>query len=248
MKLLMLVPSRERPGNISRLIQTMEATCQGQTELVVGVDSDDPTLSQYPQPAPGAPFWYVKKSGLRQVVAWVNFLAAEYAGLYDAVGHVGDDNVFNTPGWDLAIADALEKTPFAFGNDQYPRPPGSLCCHIFCRSEVVARLGYLGPPSLRHMYVDPVWMAWGKATGITYLHDVNIEHLHYSNGKAGYDASYAASTSMMQPDFTAYVEYCKPGQDGQSRLNQDILKIDPDGRQYTDEELAIFQQGLSIQW
>ncbi len=180
---------------------------------------------------------------MRQVVAWVNYLAREFAGQFDAIGHVGDDNIFKTPGWDLEIARALEKTPFAFGNDLYPRPPGSLCCHIFCRSEVVARVGYLGPPALKHMYVDPVWMAWGKATGITYLHDVHIPHLHYTTGQASFDTSYAASTGAMGEDFAAYAEYCRSGQ-----LNADILKIDPEGRQYTPRELAIFQQGLCIPW
>lgn len=243
MRTLLAVPSRERPGNIDRLISTMAAMCQGETKLVVGLDTDDPRRRQYPQAAPGGPFFYEVQSGMRQVVAWINYLAVKYAGEYDIIGHVGDDNVFQTPGWDLAIADALTKTPFAFGNDLYPRPPGSLCCHIFARSEVVTRLGYLGPPVLRHMYVDPVWMAWGKATGITYLHDVHIEHLHYSNGKGSYDNSYAASTAMMTPDFLAYGEYCRSG-----RLNEDIRKIDPAGRQYTPEELAIFQQGLAIPW
>jgi hypothetical protein len=236
--IVLAVPSRERPGNIARLWDTMEKTCRAGTELVVGLDEDDPALLQYPAgPA------YRVRSGLRQVVAWINELAVPLAREYRYIGHVGDDNVFKTVGWDVRVREALEKTPFAFGNDLYPRPPGSLCCHIFCRSEVVTALGYLGPPCLRHMYVDPVWMAWGKATGITYLHEVIIEHLHFTAGKSPYDLNYASSAACMGSDFEAYREYCRSGQ-----LNADARKIDPAGRQYTPDELRIFQQGLSIPW
>jgi len=41
-----LVPS-QRPQNIARLAQTMSATCQGDTALIVGVDADDPKLGEY---------------------------------------------------------------------------------------------------------------------------------------------------------------------------------------------------------
>lgn len=229
MRMILLVPSRGRPHNITRLVQSMQDTCQGETRLAVGLDRDDPALPLYPSIVPHR---YEVRSGMRQVVAWINHLAVQFAGECDAIGTVGDDNVFRTPGWDLRIAEALERTPFAFGNDLYPRAPGSLCCHVFCRSEIVARLGYLGPPQLRHMYVDPVWMAWGQAAGITYLHDVIVEHLHYTNGKAAYDPSYAASVGFMGADESAYREYCRSG-----RLNADIRKIDPAARQYSGAEL-----------
>jgi hypothetical protein len=153
-ELLLAVPSRGRPHNIERVAGTLKETCQADTTLIVGLDEDDPTREQYP------------------------------VGIdYQVVGSVGDDNVFRTPGWDLRIMEALQETPFAFGNDQYPsREPGTLSCHVFMRSEVVQKLGYFGPPSIAHMYVDVTWMAWGTACGITYLHDVLIPHLHYTTG------------------------------------------------------------------
>jgi hypothetical protein len=129
---------------------------------------------------------------------------------YRFIGTIGDDNVPLTDGWDVAVMEALEKTPFAFGNDRYPlRPPGSLCCHIFTRSEVIAALGYLGPKSLRHMYVDDVWMAWGNACGITYLDDVIIEHQHYTTGQALVDETYIRAAAMMQSDQMAFEAYCR---------------------------------------
>ena len=200
----LVVPSRERPENIARLWDIMEKTCRAGTVLVVGLDEDDPMRDQYLPLATNQ-----VRSGLRQVVAWINELAVPLAKEYRFIGNVGDDNVFRTVGWDAHIREALEKTPFAFGNDLYPgRAPGSLCCHIFCRSEVVTALGHLGPRCLRHMWVDNVWWLWGQAVGITYLDDVRIPHLHYTAGLAPYDRSYAASTSLMAADSAAYREYC----------------------------------------
>ncbi len=49
-KIGLFVPSRERPQNIGRLAQTMRDTCQGDTTLIIGLDTDDPTRPQYPEP------------------------------------------------------------------------------------------------------------------------------------------------------------------------------------------------------
>jgi hypothetical protein len=227
--LLLVVPSRGRPQSVDRLWTAMQETCRGQTDLVVGLDEDDPLLLEYSEtgldPASGdlsgGPE-FVIESGLHQVVAWVNHLAVPRAQDYRFTGHIGDDNLPVTEGWDVAIMEALGKTPFAFGNDLYAlRPPGSLCCHIFMRSEIIAALGYFGPPCLRHSYVDDVWMAWGKAAGITFLDDVIIEHLHDTVGKSEPDSNYRASRALMGADSVAYARYCADD-DG---LAADIRKI-----------------------
>src|SRR5215475_8536875 len=128
-KIGLLVPS-QRPQNIKRLLGTLRDTCQGDTSLVVGVDYDDPRLPEY---SFGPEFLtetfrgyrFERHENLKRVVPWMNRLAQDYWQQFDIVGHVGDDNTFDTPGWDLEVARALEDTPFAFGNDLYPRPPGS---------------------------------------------------------------------------------------------------------------------------
>ena len=197
------VPSLGRPHSIERLRDTMASTCRGDTHLIVGLNEEDPRRGEYP---PGIE--YVVRPGIRGVVAWLNELAVPRAGDFRFIGALGDDHVPKTVGWDLRMAGALGKTPFAFGNDLYPRTPGELPTHIFTRSEVVRALGYLGVPRFRHMYVDAGWKRWGEAIGITYLDDVIIEHLHYTVGKSPVDATYAASAPLMGPDEVAYRAYC----------------------------------------
>lgn len=232
--LLLIVPSRGRPHNIDRLWNDLGATCRGDTTLMVGLDADDPTAQHYP-PGPD----YIVRDGLRQVVAWINELAVPNADRFRFIGTIGDDNSPRTDGWDVAIMDALESHQFAFGNDLYPsRVPGTLCCHVFTRADTITRLGYFGPPVIRHMYVDPVWYAWGQATSIAYLGDQIIEHLHYTAGKAPADESYALSTSLIPTDLGNYHRYCAEG------LNADIGKLG--GVPFTPEALARFNRDLNI--
>lgn len=239
--LLLAVPSRGRPVNISRLLGELREHNRGDTQLVLGLDEDDPTLPQYlALDMPDVEV--VIRPNLHQVVAWMNELIVPRAKDYRFVGSIGCDNSIQTPGWDVRIMEALSKPDimFAFGNDLYPREPGSLCCHVFCRSSVVASLGYFAWPGVTHMYCDPIWMAWGKATGIEYLDDVIIEHLHYSVGKAAMDVSYMDSTALIPADCLAYNRYC------QTQLNEDIAKIRAGAQGFTEDELIRFNYDLNI--
>lgn len=233
--LLLVVPSRGRPQNIHRLWETMQATCRGETYLVVGLDEDDATRDQYPQ----GPMYEVR-SGLHQVVAWINALAPPRAGHFRYIGMIGDDNLPQTEGWDVRVMEALEETPFAFGNDLYPYGTPIHCAnHVFTRGETIEALGYFGPPGIIHMYVDVAWTAWGTATGITYLPDVIIEHLHYSLGKAASDDLYRHTTGLIPSDLQRWHAYGRSGQ-----LNADIRKLG--GREFSAEELRIFNRDLNI--
>jgi hypothetical protein len=233
--LLVVVPSRGRPANITRLHEAMKQTCELDTQLVVGLDDDDE--HNYPR-LPGVE--YEVRSDLHYVTGWNNELAMPRLPDYRAVAAgIGDDNLPRTQGWDREVLEALEDEPFAFANDLYPRAPGSLSCHMFMRREVPATLGYVGPPSIAHMYVDVAWMAWGKACGYEYLHDVIVEHMHFTVGKGSNDATYDGSQALIGPDLRNWHLYGRGGQ-----LNEDIGKLG--GEPYTPEGLAQFNTELFI--
>lgn len=235
------VPSRGRPHNAARLWKAMQDTCTDDTTLLIGLDEDDETRYAYPR-GPG----YVIRPGLHYVTAWVNVMAADYADGYTAIGHFGDDNVPETKGWDEEVMAALAAYPFAFANDCYPtRPPGSLSCHIFMRGEVYRKLGYFGPPSIRHMYVDVAWYAWGTACGIKFLDDVIIRHVHYTLG-AQHDETYARSWAITGSDLAAWHAYSRLGLDdgAPGGLNADITKLG--GTWFTADQLARFNRDLNI--
>jgi len=218
----------------------MDRTCRGETDLIVGVDEDDPSAGEY---LGFSNCEVIVKPGMQgRLVQWLNTLAVPAANDYSFLGHIGDDNLPRTVGWDVKIMESLErqgKVGFAFGDDLDPgRPPGTLSIHIFMTSNVVRRLGYMGPPAIQHMYVDPVWFAWGQATSIDFLPDVVLEHLHYTLGKSPADASYEASTGKIPADCTAYNEYCADG------LNRDVERLG--GTPFSVESLAAFNRSLNI--
>lgn len=237
--LALVVPSRERPHNVARLLAAMEGACEADTELIVGIDEDDPTASDYRE----LDCRILELPGHRgRLVGWLNHLALNCTGEARFVGHIGDDNVPRSVGWDVRIIESLKsqgEIGFCFGDDLDPgRAPGSLSIHIFMTAEVIKRLGYMGPPSIQHMYVDPVWYAWGQATSIEFLPDVVLEHLHYSLGKSSPDESYQRSTGLISTDLLEYHDYCA------GQLNKDIKKLG--GTPYTPEALAEFNQKLNI--
>jgi hypothetical protein len=236
MKLGMLIPSRGRPQNITRLWQAMQETCTADTDLIVGLDTDDPTWSRYPV----GPTYYLEE-GISYVTPWVNELARRTQGTYTAIGHFGDDNVPVTKGWDTRVLEALDETPFAFADDQYPRDPGSLSCHIFMRSEVADTLGYMGPPEISHMYVDVAWMAWCVSCGYKYLSDVLIPHHHYTLG-AAHDETYARSYAQTAVNLQAWHAYSR--REGPGGLNADIAKLG--GKPFTPDQLERFDRDLNI--
>lgn len=228
--LIVVTPSRGRPQNVERLWRAMEKTCRAGTELVIGLDQDDELRGQY-LPGPS----YVVRGGLeRKVVAWINKLAMPRLGNCKAIGHFGDDCVPRTDGWDERILEALEKTPFAFGNDlSIERPAGSLCTHLFMRSATCRNLGYFGPPQIQHMWVDLAWMAWGGAAGMTYLDDVIIEHMHFLENKADMDWSYKQSRQLVDQDLAALWGYVR------DRLNTDLEKLVPGHRHVGMAEFGV---------
>lgn len=232
----MLIPSRGRPHNITRLWQAMADTCTADTSLIVGIDTDDPTKDQYP-PGPT----YIYHDQLSYVTPWINHLASMTPGWFTAIGHFGDDNVPVTKGWDERVLDALDRQLFTFANDQYPRTPGSLSCHIFMRDEVVKKLGYAGPPEISHMYVDVAWMSWCVGCGYEYLDDVLIPHRHYTMG-AQHDETYARSYAQTAVNLQAWHAYSR--REGPGGMNDDITKLG--GKPFTMNQLAIFDRDLNI--
>jgi hypothetical protein len=240
--LALVVPSRGRPHNVARLIEAMNSTCRGDTSLILGIDEDDPALEQYLNFS-ASECEIVVLDGLKgRLVDWLNILACSFVDQFKAIGHIGDDNVPRTVGWDVRVMESLEDHMFCFGDDLDPgREPGSLSIHAFMRSEVIRRLGYMGPPSIQHMYVDPVWFAWGTATSIEFLPDVVIEHMHYTvGGKAPFDESYAHSTGLIPEDCTRYNDYCEDPEG----MNADIDRLE--GVPFTEDTMALFNRRLNI--
>jgi hypothetical protein len=216
--LTVLVPTRGRPHNAARLQQAFAATCRADTRLIFGVDVDDPDLPVY------------REVGVVQVVdpagpgmvGALNQMAATHADQALNLGFLGDDHCPRTEGWDAVLCEEMKENlgGIAYGNDLVHGP--NLPTAVILDARIPLTLGYMAPPTLRHLYVDNVWRDWGvRLKKIAYRYDVVIEHIHPLVGKADNDARYDAVNSgeMFDHDRDAYQAYVR------DQLDVDIARL-----------------------
>ena len=215
--LLVLVPSRGRPGNVARLLNGIAETSAGQCDVVVLVDEDDPTRPDYLEAVQDVGFAWLEAgppTGGGGMTGPLNRGALAYAGSYRALGFMGDDHLPRTASWDKQIMAALREQGAAaivYGDDLFQR--ANLPTAVFMGSCIVDALGWMAPPALRHFYLDNYWMQLGVKLGrLRYLPSVVIEHLHPAAfGKAPHDAEYGRTGPMMALDQGPWEAYVQGG-------------------------------------
>lgn len=212
--LLMIVPTRGRPGNTSELIEAWTATTSRHADLLIAVDDDDPDLDGYR--ALGLPEAVTPLGGqIRMTVGprerlggTLNTLSHRYAPHYRALGFLGDDHRPRTRHFDAALIGALDRlhTGIVYGDDLFQGP--NLPTAVAMTSDIVTTLGYMCPGGLVHMYLDNAWKAWGEGIGrLAYLPHVVIEHLHPHAGKGTTDDRYTEVWDLMGPDEQRWQTY-----------------------------------------
>jgi hypothetical protein len=221
--MLVICPSRGRPQNIAALLEAWHQT-EAFATLAVCLDQDDPCRFEYLDMLDPYPSDKVLTIGgkWRSLCEWVNFVAVERRGVdrFNIIGQIGDDHHPRTPGWDYAVAEAMKPLGVVYCNDlhQGERLPTA----AFVDAEIVRRLGYMVPPTIKHLYMDNYFKHLGERLGtLTYLDDVVIEHMHPHAGKAAMDDGYRQVNSRDayrsgRDAFNGYVAH---------RLESDLVKL-----------------------
>ena len=200
--LLIITPTRGRPGSAQRLAFAVLATATAATDLILAIDDDDPS---YDDLAAGERLMLIR--GPRMTCpAWTNKVAGFMGDQYRALASLGDDHVPLTPGWDTLMLDAIAGmggTGIAYGDDglQHENLPTA----PVISSDIPAVLGWMMLPACWHLFCDNVWLDLGRAAGcLRYLPQVAIRHLHYTSGLSPLDATYAEAAPSWAPDEAAY--------------------------------------------
>lgn len=205
--LLIITPTRERPGNAKRLLDAVAATATAQTDLIFAIDDDD---SSYDDDHYRLPSWAEIIRGPHQgVVGWTNDIAMERAGEYRALASLGDDHVPITTGWDQRLLSVLCGRPGVSYGDDLNRG-ASLATSWVVPAPVIAALGYMGPPELTHLCMDLFIMQLGKDLGLLVYHPgAVIEHRHASVEKSDWDEVYRRANSLerYKDDWAAYSKF-----------------------------------------
>lgn len=213
--LVMLVPSRGRPGNIRRLVEACEATCKLRTVLHFGFDRDDPCLPGNLAAAGGHPYSLRDRMGLG---AWTNELASLNMHV-PYLGSMGDDMVPVTAGWDKRLVEACDPCGMAYPDDKRRHDIPEM---IIMSTLIIRALGWMCHPDIEHWYTDNVWADLGRSAGcLRYLPDVIVEHRHPNvPGGDPTDMTYTEAAGKFGADLAAYQRWRLSG-----RMREDIAKV-----------------------
>lgn len=221
-RLLILVPTRDRPHNAAVLTEAWRDTTTGCSDLLFLVDDDEPQLDAYAalrEEWPPGPGVGVVPRGRTGFVDAINDAANTFAADYFALAFLGDDHRPRTQGWDDAWLASLHQDDgkfrqpvrMVYSDDLLmgARMPTA----IGITSTFVHALGWLAPPSMQHLNVDIAWKELGDALGIIeYLPHFVVEHMHPANGKAPNDAGYERvnAPNMVEGDGDAWTHWINP--------------------------------------
>lgn len=196
-KLAIAVPSRGRPHNIRRLADALAKTCTTEYTLLVRIDHDDPEVNNY-----------LKMADFDIVVGPREYFTAsvnELAKIADEqdfthIAILGDDVLPETVGWDEKMIAALNnKLGVVYGSDGLEHLHGEdLPTHVVVPIEMYQKLGWIGLPASRHLFLDNAWRELGKLTRFIYLKDVKLTHLHRWNKAAPNDQTYEEANDKIK--------------------------------------------------
>ena len=214
--LAVLVPSRGRPENLSRLIETVHKTAKGRTHVIAGVDEDDSRLADYTRlrsTITGVGDVIHTSAERRTLVDWTNRLAHLTEGKYRFYASLGDDMVPKTPGWDVKLMGAIEED---FGGTGIAYPWDGIRDDIpeayVISADLVETLGWVMEPTLKHFYNDNVWADIGHGAGcIRQLRGVVVDHVNVGTGRAVVDQTALDNGAKIAPDKEAYEAWCRSG-------------------------------------
>ena len=185
--LVVLVPSRNRPGSIAELIKSFDET-ETESDLIVIVDDDEPQMDEYL--AQGCDVLMVQKQG-KGMAKPLNFAANLMKDKYRHFAFLGDDHRPRTKNWDVTFINKLDElgTGLVYGNDLLQGE--NLATAVAMTGNIVKELGGMVPQDMIHLYLDNFWMTLGKdLNALAYLPEVILEHLHPVAGKAEWDDQY----------------------------------------------------------
>lgn len=203
-KILIVIPSRARPGHLLEAVGSILSTSCGYTDVLAVFDNDDPTSLILRGPRLGS-----VTIDRRPMLQAFNHAVMENLQNYEIFGFAGDDVRYRTQSWDYRVYKVLSSTcGVAYGNDCIQC--ANLPTHPFFSGLIPSALGYAVPPTFRHYYFDNYMRAIGL--GIEryfYLPDVVTEHLHHSIGKSSWDQVYQDAERGFVEDGELYEHYAR---------------------------------------
>lgn len=160
MSLAIVCPSRGRPRNCSRMVESAINTSQA--DVLLYFDEDDPTKPQ-PAGAWNGPRVHTLQGPRIGRGASINALCHTFKD-YRAYLLVSDDIAFNREGWDKDVLSAMDSFPNDLGLVHIANNPDSQFVNWPCVSRRwIDAVGWFNPPTLRSYCQDTALQALAEA-------------------------------------------------------------------------------------
>ena len=209
MRISTLMPSRNRPENLRRIFDSALQTVYSKDlfEFCIRLDDDDvlsdSIIQQYKHDLYIRVVW--GKGGLDNWGTYWNDAWKIASG--EIYGMIGDDFIYRTPGWDIAIRDEFQKRQdrilFVFGDDKFQK--GALGTHGFIHKKWTDTLGYYAPMQFKSYchdhWIDDIASKIGRKV---YRPDLVFEHMHHLANKAEKDVVYQAMLKNLNADLDTW--------------------------------------------
>lgn len=164
----MLVPTRGRPEQFKRMVDSVAATADIDNVLIFHASNggDSYATRQYPIDTPTVYMWNdLAKEAMKNPDVKLFMLGS-------------DDIIFDTPGWDKALLDhysALENKIHAYHLKDSRDVNGTP--HPLVTREYMDAMGYFGCPIFLHWFVDTWIVSVARSVGcFTHLKDCSLIH------------------------------------------------------------------------
>lgn len=217
-KNLLIVPTRSRPHKVKEFYDSFIEHTGNTTQLCFAIDDDDESMINHNFDDYENVIWEINPR--LRISGTLNLVANKYIDDYDYVSFMGDDHRIRTTDWDLELTSDPIKYLIAYGNDllQGQHLPTS----VLMDSNIIKNIGYMCPPTIKHLYLDNFWKVLGQRLGtLKYYDEVIIEHMHYSINKSQADDLYIEVNSheIANHDKAAYDYYVH------NQFNLDLEKL-----------------------
>jgi hypothetical protein len=187
-RIIIICPTRGRDDLHRMLAESFLEKPHEHSRLVFVVDEDE--RNRYQEVA-GCEYLYRPSTGELGATAPLNWAAMQLADTADVLAMVGHDTVIRTPGWEINVQLGLQNFLMVYPDDGIQR--GNLPTNIFMDARMVRALGYMAPPSIKHLFIDNFWLELGRRlNSIAFLPGVVFEHIHPIVGKRMWDETTTA--------------------------------------------------------
>lgn len=195
-----LLPTRNRPDNLKRMVDSCRETARVCPDIVVYIDNDD----QLSIPA-------AKELGITYIVGpritmtdYWNKCYREASPESDIFMQAGDDIIFRTRGWDALVEEEFQKWPdrivLVHGDDLDPSFRSRFGTHSFLHRKWIEALGYFIPPYFSSDNGDRWLMEIADFLGRRVFLPFVTEHIHPRTGKVSLDSTYKERLERHEKD------------------------------------------------